>query len=71
MVSTKTSVERDVQAALPVDLRGISLDSMVIAFEQGHSAETIQQLYPALSPGEVYGAIGYYLANRDKVDRYL
>ena len=50
---------------------GISLDSVVIAFQQGHSAETIQQLYPALSLEEVYGAIAYYLANRDEVDQYL
>jgi uncharacterized protein (DUF433 family) len=28
---------------------GVSLDSIVIAFQQGHSVETIQQLYPALS----------------------
>jgi len=43
----------------------------VIAFQQGHSAETIQQLYPALSLEEVYGAIAFYLANRDEVDQYL
>jgi hypothetical protein len=42
----------------------------VIGFQQGHSAETIQQLYPALSLEEVYGAIAYYLANRDQVDQY-
>ncbi len=52
-------------------LLGVSLDSVVIAFQQGHSAETIQQLYPALSLEEVYGAIAYYLANRDEVHQYL
>ena len=50
---------------------GVSLDSVVIALQQGHSAETIQQLYPALSLEEVYGAIAYYLANRDEVHQYL
>jgi hypothetical protein len=43
----------------------------VIAFQQGHSAETIQQLYPALSLEQVYGAIAFYLGNRDEVDLYL
>jgi predicted acetyltransferase len=43
----------------------------VICFEQGHSAETIQQLYPALNLEEVYGAIAYYQANRDEVHQYL
>ena len=50
---------------------GISLDSVVVAFQQGFSAETIQQLYPSLSLEEVYGAIAYYLANRNEVDEYL
>ena len=43
----------------------------MICFEQGHSAETIQQLYPALNLEEVYGAIAYYQANRDEVHQYL
>src|SRR5208283_2176223 len=71
MISSKRYVEEDSQGALRVGSLGISLDSVVIAFQQGHSAETIQQLYPALSLEEVYGAIAYYLANRDEVDEYL
>ncbi len=57
--------------ALRVGPLGVSLDSVVIAFQQGYSAETIQQLYPALSLEEVYGAIAFYLANRDEVHPYL
>ena len=71
MISLKSYVEEDSQGALRVGLLGVSLDSVVIAFQQGHSAETIQQLYPALSLEEVYGAIAYYLANRDEVHQYL
>ena len=71
MNSSKRYVEEDSQGALRVGSLGISLDSVVIAFQQGHSAETIQQLYPALSLEEVYGAIAYYLANRDEVHQYL
>ena len=71
MTSSKRYVEEDAQGALRVGSLGVSLDSVVIAFQQGHSAETIQQLYPALSLEEVYGAIAYYLANREEVDRYL
>jgi uncharacterized protein (DUF433 family) len=71
MNSPQKYVEEDSQGALRVGLLGISLDSVVIAFQQGYSAETIQQLYPALSLEEVYGAIAYYLANRDEVDHYL
>jgi uncharacterized protein (DUF433 family) len=71
MISTKTYVVEDTQGALRVGTLGVSLDSIVIAFQQGHSAETIQQLYPALSLEEVYGAIAFYLANQDEVDQYL
>ena len=71
MISSKNYVEEDSQGALRVGSLGVSLDSVVIAFEQGHSAETIQQLYPALNLEEVYGAIAYYLANQDVVHQYL
>jgi hypothetical protein len=43
----------------------------VIAYLQGYSPETIQQLYPALALEEVYGGIAFYLANQDEVDQYL
>ncbi len=71
MISSKTYMAQDSQGALRVGLPGVSLDSVVIAFQQGHSPETIQQLYPTLTLEEVYGAIAFYLANRDKVDQYL
>ena len=44
MISSKRYVEEDSQGALRVGSLGVSLDSVVIAFQQGHSAETIEQL---------------------------
>jgi uncharacterized protein (DUF433 family) len=49
----------------------VMLDSIVAGFAQGHSPETLQQQYPALSLEEVYGAITYYLAYTDEVHTYL
>src|SRR2546426_8672041 len=49
----------------------VSLDSIVYAFLSGQSAEAIAQAFPGLSLEQVYGAITYYLAHRDDVDRYL
>jgi hypothetical protein len=37
----------------------------------GQSAEAIAQAFPVLSLEQVYGAITYYLAHRDDVDRVL
>ena len=71
MNSSKSYVEPDSQGVLRVGSLGVSLDSVVIAFQEGHSPETIQQLYSALSLEEVYGAVAYYLANRNEVDQYL
>jgi uncharacterized protein (DUF433 family) len=71
MIPSKTYVKVNDQGAFCIGLPGVSLDSVVIGFQQGHSAETIQQLYPALTLEEVYGAIAFYLANRAEVDQYL
>lgn len=49
----------------------VSLDSIVYAFLSGQSAETIAQAFPVLRLEQVYGAVTYYLAHRDNVDRYL
>ena len=49
----------------------VSLDSIVYAFLSGQSAEAIAQAFPLLSLEQVDGAITYYLAHRDDVDRYL
>ena len=49
----------------------ISLDSVVIAFQDGLAPEAIQLQYPALTLEEVYGAITHYLANQEAVDQYL
>jgi uncharacterized protein (DUF433 family) len=49
----------------------VSLDSVVYAFWNGESPESIAQNFPLLSLEQVYGAIAFYLANRSLVDAYL
>jgi uncharacterized protein (DUF433 family) len=49
----------------------VSLDSIVYAFLGGQTAEAIAQAFPALSLEQVYGALTFYLANRDAVDASL
>ena len=46
----------------------VSLDSVVYAFLNGQTAETIAQSFPSLSLEQVYGAITYYLAHRAEID---
>ncbi|MEI9814496.1 MAG: hypothetical protein WDO18_18450 [Acidobacteriota bacterium] len=50
----------------------IGLDSIVHPFKQGASPESIFQSFPmAGSLEKIYGAITFYLANKDVVEAYL
>jgi uncharacterized protein (DUF433 family) len=71
MSPTKSYIRQDEHGVLRVGATRVMLDSVVAAFHQGHSAETIAEQYPALSLEEVYGAIACYLANKGEVDEYL
>lgn len=66
----KTYVENHA-GALRIAGTRISLDSVVYAFRDGQTPESIVRSFPLLSLEQVYGAITYYLANREEVDAYL
>lgn len=68
---SRTYVRVDEHGATRIGDTRVMLDSVVSSFEQGHSAETIQQQYPALALEEVYGAITYILAHQEEVRQYL
>ena len=71
MDTAKSYVREDSQGVMRVGGTRVMLDSVVAAFHQGHSAETIAQQFSALTLEEVYGATAYYLANKQQVDQYL
>ena len=49
----------------------VSLDSVVVPFQEGASPERIVQSFPALKLSQVYGAIAYYLENEQMINEYL
>jgi uncharacterized protein (DUF433 family) len=49
----------------------VTLDSVVHAFLRGESPEGIADSFPALQLEEIFGALAFYMANREAVDRYL
>ena len=50
----------------------VSLDSVVFAFLDGFSPETIAtECFPVLTLEQVFGGITYYLAHRAQIDEYL
>ena len=49
----------------------VSLDSIVYAFRDGQSPESILISFPGLTLEQIYGAIAFYLGNQKIVDKYL
>jgi len=61
----------DVQGTIRVGQTRVSLDLVVVAFQQGASAEEIVQAWPTLDLGDVYAVLAFYLHNQAAVDSYL
>jgi uncharacterized protein (DUF433 family) len=49
----------------------ISLDSVVYAFLDGLSPESIAESFDTLTLEEVYGTLAFYLGLREEIDTYL
>jgi uncharacterized protein (DUF433 family) len=49
----------------------VSLDSIVYAFNNGATPESIQERFAGLTAADVFGAISYYLDHQAQVDAYL
>ncbi len=49
----------------------VSLDSVVCAFLRGESPEGIVDSWASLTLEQVFGALSFYLANREVVEQYL
>lgn len=49
----------------------VTLDTVVIRFQEGASAEEIVDRYPSLNLADVYLVIGFYLRHQESVDQYL
>ncbi|MGB8699211.1 MAG: DUF433 domain-containing protein [Thermosynechococcaceae cyanobacterium] len=70
VIATQSYVEyRD--EAYWIEGTRISLDSVIYAFQNGTSPESIMQCFPLLNLEQVYGSIAFYLAHRAEIDAYL
>lgn len=49
----------------------VTLDTIVVAFNEGAVAEEIAHQYPSVSLADIYSVISYYLHNKRQVDSYL
>ena len=72
MIKTQTvPLKKDADGVMRVGGTRVTLDTVVHAYEQGHTAEEIVSRYPALGLADVYAVIAYYLNHRAEVADYL
>src|SRR5437867_4396488 len=57
--------------ALRIGGTRVSLDSVVAHFREGRTAEQIANSFPTVTLAEVYGAIAYYLENKELIDNHI
>ena len=61
----------DLTGAMRVGNTRVLLETVIRAFQDGASPESIVQRYSTLSLSDVYNTIGYYLKHQDAVENYL
>jgi len=66
-----TPLRVDADGIVRVRNTRVTLDTVVIAFLQGETAEEIAQQYPSLKLADVYAVISYYLRRQSEVEAYL
>ncbi len=72
LVTTETvPLQMDADGVVRVGNTRVTLDTVVMAFMEGATAEEIVQQYPSLSLTDVYYTIGYYLRRQAEVETYL
>lgn len=64
-------LKADQDGVMRVGETRVTLDTVVRAFDQGHTAEEIVSHYPALRLADVYAVIAYYLNNQAAIQTYL
>lgn len=65
------SLETDADGVVRVGNTRVTLDTIVLAFAEGATAEEIAQQYPSLQLADIYSVIAYYLRHRSAVEAYL
>ncbi len=71
IVTKPVPLRTDAAGVLRVGETRVSLDSVIVAFNEGATPEEIVQQYDVLSLADVYAVIGYYLENQGEIDSYL
>ena len=72
LATTETiPLHTDADGVVRVGNTRVTLDTIVMGFLEGATAEEIAQQYPSVHLADVYSVIGYYLRRRTEVEAYL
>jgi len=72
MVETAISyVFQTAEGGWRIDDSRVSMDSVVHAYLEGQSPETIAEDFPTLSLEQIHGALAFYLRHREEINGYL
>ena len=69
--SEKPPLREDETGAIRVGNSRVLLEIVIRAFQDGASPESIVSQYSTLTLSDTYGAIAYYLKNKEAVEEYL
>ena len=69
--SQPVPLRTDAEGTVRVAETRVPLETVIHVFDQGATPEEIVQRFSALTLGDVYSAVGYYLHHRDEVQRYM
>jgi uncharacterized protein (DUF433 family) len=71
LVATPPPLARDSDNVMRVAGTRVRLETVLTAFQQGSTPETIADKYPVLHLTDIYAVITYYLQHQAEVDGYL
>jgi uncharacterized protein (DUF433 family) len=64
-------IAEDASGGLRVGGSRVLLETVIRAFQDGATPETIVQRYPTVSLENIYTVVAYYLRHRQEIDEYL
>ncbi len=71
LLSELVPLSTDAEGVVRIGGTRVTLDTVVAAFREGATAETIAEQYPSLQLDQVYTVLGYYLRHQNEVNEYL
>ena len=71
LIAEKPPVAMDVDGVFRIGGTRVRLETVIGAFQNGHTPEAIFDKYPSLNLSDIYAVIAYYLLHGIEIEDYL